>query len=70
MKQFILKYKWLSLGVGFLIVGIGPVFVMEALRKLGFDTVGPGLAWGLTLGVFFTLLGIVCIFVAATQPRK
>jgi hypothetical protein len=44
-------------------IGVAPLFIAELLRRLGFDTVGFGLMWGLSFGLILALLGIVLLIV-------
>ncbi len=53
----------LSIGVGLLVLGLGPLELAELARKAGFDSVGFGLMWGMTFGAFFTVTGIALILV-------
>ena len=53
----------LSMGVGLLVLGVGPLQLAELARKAGFDSVGFGLMWGMTFGLFFTVIGVVLILV-------
>jgi hypothetical protein len=68
------KYPIISTAVAFLILGIGPLFIADLVHRLGFDeslmkafgfdSVGFGLMWGLSVGAGFTIVGILLLIVA------
>jgi hypothetical protein len=58
------KSQFFAAAAMFGLVAFVPLFVAEGLRHMGFDTVGFGMAWGATGGVFCTLLVVVCLIVS------
>ena len=54
----------LLIGTGLIVVGVGPLLLAELARRMGFNSVGFGLMWGLTFGAFLSIAGIAVILVA------
>ena len=53
----------LLIGTGLIVVGVGPLLLAELARRMGFNSVGFGLMWGLTFGALFAIAGIAVILV-------
>jgi multidrug efflux pump subunit AcrB len=53
-----------------IIIGVGPLFVADFLRKTGTDTVGFGMMWGLSFGLILTLAGLVVLFWSLLKLAK
>jgi hypothetical protein len=64
MNEIFKKHLLVSTGAALIIVGVGPLLLADLARRLGFETVGFGLMWGLSFGAFFTIAGILVLVFA------
>lgn len=59
--------KWLA-GAGVCaVVGWAPLFIADVLRKAGYDTIGFGLAWGLSISMICSLGILICVVVIVVR---
>jgi len=64
MKTVFRNHPLVCTGIGLIVIGIAPLLLSDLARKLGLDTVGFGLMWGLSFGAFFAIAGIVVLIIA------
>jgi hypothetical protein len=71
MNEIFKKHSRVSIGAALIVIGVGPVLLAGPIAKLGFDTVGFALMWGLSFGAFFTISGfLVLIFAGVVKLMK